>query len=154
MSNGWKWVLAVVGIVGVIWVCNEMADYGAVRQVRESRLRADTTSPVSISVGTVTPTFSYMPRPVGTLTPETTFTDLVVWRFCSGVIAGDLEDRQVGAIYDLDTEALSNDRDWALRVVGLVRREVDTPGFNAEAVAELHDLCLSWRRADWEESKR
>lgn len=128
---GWAWV--IVGLVVAFVVV------GVANSIVEDRV-GQTAVP--------SPTPTAIPRIV--VTPATA-TDMVVWRFCVDVVAGTTEDWQVGAVYDLDTSALSKDRDWALQVVGLVRREIDAPGFNAEAVAELHDLCREWQRADWKQ---
>ena len=96
------------------------------------------------------------PTPVGTATGppptvETTLADLTVWRFCSGILAGTLEEAQLVAVYRLDESELNKDRREKLAVVRLLREQVDrgtTP--RAAEVRELQAACQEVRRADSE----
>ena len=74
-----------------------------------------------IAGATVVPTATRPPTPVPTPTPVTTFTDLIIWRFCSDMIAGEESGRGAGAAHHYTTTKVNKNREPAMRVVELVR---------------------------------
>lgn len=151
MSNGWKWVLWICGLVAVLWMCNALANSAAredTRSAREARVWSDGLR--QATTGGATPTYPATIRP----TVETTMADLTVWRFCSGVIAGDLEEGQLDAVYRLNESELSKDREEKLAVVFLLRRQVERGLQGASPtsadVREMQQACQAVRRADRE----
>ena len=101
---------------------------------------------------TPTPTPTPKPTPTPDTTP-TTFSDLLVWRFCSSVIQGTVEEAQLSVIQRMDESGLSNDKEQAMRVLALVR-EYGTGGrINANLVAETYEACMDWRRHDSETAR-
>lgn len=133
MMPGWVWAsLAMAGVVVVIGV------FGSLVTERGGSQSAGQTP-------TLVPTSP--PR-----TP-TTYTDVIVWRFCSGVLVGEVTKEQIRAVRDVDVSKLSKQREWSLQVVNWVRRSLAQPRGTVEEAAEINQLCRDWRRADWEQHR-
>ncbi len=100
---------------------------------------------------------SSTPTPEPTPTVETTYSDVLVWRFCSGVIAGDLTDDEVNLVYGMSLDGMSKDREYSVPIVQMTKAYVDSwPNQNPNEIQEIGDLCWKWRQADldrWEESE-
>ena len=144
MTTGWKWVLGIAAAIAVVWGCNALANDAAEEERALSRISASrlmgTPTPAAPPVGV---------RPTVRPTVATTFSDILVWRFCSATLQGKVEDNDIRTLYYLDEAGLSNDREYALRVLDLVQAAVDaSPAVNVQAVEQLHETCREWRRED------
>ena len=59
-------------------------------------------------------------------TTYSTYSDILVWRLCSGAIEGNVQPEQLQVIYGLDELGLSKDKDYSMRVVKLARTMMDS----------------------------
>ena len=148
-GDGWKWVLGIAAFVGLIVVCNVAAN-DAAREDTQSAREAQRWSE-GLKTATTSDRASATVRP----TVETTYADLTVWRFCSGIIAGTLTQTQLDAVYRLNEAELSKDREQKLAVVRLLKRQVDQglqrgTSPTATDVREMQAACQEVRRADRE----
>ncbi len=71
-----------------------------------------------------------------------------VWRFCSGLISGDLPVDLVSVVRQIDPNDLERDRSYSVQVVELVKAWPDKTVSDAEAIGEMLEVCQSWRRYD------
>lgn len=116
------------------------------------------TSGLGLAEGEVpTPTPAPIPTPVvvspATPSVETTFADILVWRFCSSLIAGTLEEDQFTTLYILNVAELSNLKVQSLQVVELVRQLVNQGQMgqlSPRLVEQLDEACWELRRVDSE----
>ncbi len=93
----------------------------------------------------------WKPTPTPTLKVESTgdrgFSNVLVWRFCSAAIAGNLESGLVGAVVGLDEHNLT--KEHAKRVYRLVVAMYEAwPKTSVELMRDTVNECQSWRRTD------
>ena len=143
MSKGWMWVLAIAGLVGVVWVCNSWVNYAEEEERQLAQLTGVSVPAVMTTASSPSPTIE-----------TSTLTDILVWQFCIHVLQGETTDAEVGTIYHLNEQGLRKDRDYALRVVRLLRQAIDQPNEQLKAITALDGVCREWqqedaRRAGW-----
>ena len=118
----------------------------AERQPAESREQVQATTPAVSSLARTT-----SPKPSADASlPELSLADNVVWRFCSGVLAGNLTTSVALAVYDLETAELSRDREVRLEIVRLAREQSDRGTITRQDFMAMSELCSDLQRADWD----
>ena len=129
-------ISALIGVVGLAMACAAELTPEEARQARKATL------------GYTTPIPTRLPG----ATPITTGADVEVWRFCSAVIAGNLNPSQLRGVDGMDITELSKDRDHSRKVVYLARELVrssrTTTKTDWSVIERLHSACQDWRLAD------
>ena len=78
--------------------------------------------------------------------------DTIVWRFCSRMIAGELEDSFIMTVGSLDSYEPSFEDEYAKRIAESVRLQVMMlPQVDLYLVQALGDECRAWRKADFQQ---
>ena len=130
-----RWGIVIVGLFFLVIVVAALVTSGSAK----GEVPAPIPTPVVVSPATPS--------------VDTTFADILVWRFCSSLIAGTLEEDQFTTLYILNVAELSNLKVQSLQVVELVRQLVNQGQMgqlSPRLVEQLDEACWELRRVDYE----
>ena len=90
--------------------------------------------------------------PLPTTAVEINLADIEVWKLCASDWSNEpTMQTQLATVNLIDTDTLTRDRDFSVRVVEIVRRLIEAwPNVKPTEIEELRQTCVSWMKADWE----
>ena len=80
-------------------------------------------------------------------TPEgVSFAEILVWRFCSGVLASEVTPEQVDIVSNISPADLDNR--FAREIAVTLRESLRQEYLDLQAIERVGDLCLAWLREE------
>ena len=136
------WLLTFIGVALSIWLVGACSAGGSSSSSTTTFRSGNTTSPASSgSSGTGARN--------SRTEVETTYSDTLVWRFCSSALSGNMTQNQLASIYGMDKSGLSKDKQYSTRIIDLAREAVDAyPKSNMNLIPKIADTCRDWRAHD------